>query len=275
MDQDQSIYIDLDKIFKTKAPSIYKKTPRFLISYLKRKVHLDEINNIIRYADGAEGVDFMKKTVEYFGIKLNIQGLDKIPQDGHYIFASNHPLGGLDGICLSTVIGDKFDNKVKYIVNDLLYNIKPLQNIFIPVNKIGSQSKSSIASQVEAFSSDNQIITFPAGLCSRRQNGEIKDLEWKKTFITKAIENKRDVVPVFFEGRNSNFFYRFANLRQRLGIKFNLEMLFLPDEMFKCKDRTFNIIFGQPVPYTFFDHTKNPKEWAQLVKEESYKLAKK
>ena len=200
--------------------------------------------------------------------------MDNIPKEGRYIFASNHPLGGLDGICLSAVIGEKFDKKIKYVVNDVLYFIRNLQPIFLPVNKYGRQSKQATVNMQDAYGSDDQIITFPAGLCSRKSKGKIYDLDWQKNFITKAIESKRDVVPVYFDGQNSNFFYRFANIRKMSGVKFNVELILLPDEMFKNKNSGFSIIFGQPIPYAFFDESRSVAQWAEYVKEKSYALAK-
>lgn len=268
----EPFFIDLDNILRSKAPKLYGKIPTFALNWLKRKVHLNELNDILRvYADD-EGVDFARSCVGYFNLNLNVTGLDAIPGDGRFIFASNHPLGGLDGICLSAIIGDRFDKKIKYIVNDVLYYIRNLQSIFIPVNKYGKQTKEQTAMSAEAFASDNQIITFPAGMCSRRKNGEIRDLQWMKSFIQKAVESKRDVVPVYFGAENSKFFYRFANIRECLGIKFNIELVFLPDEMFKNKNQTFSVIFGDPIPYTVFDDTKTLRQWAEYVKEIVYNL---
>ncbi|WP_029905129.1 1-acyl-sn-glycerol-3-phosphate acyltransferase [Prevotella sp. 10(H)] len=270
----EPLILDLDKILEEKAPKIYNKIPRFVINYLKRKIHIDELNEILRIYADREGVDFMTSVVGYFNLTLNVEGLDDIPKDGRFIFASNHPLGGLDGICLSAVIGEKYDKKIKYVVNDVLYFIRNLQPIFLPVNKYGRQSKQATVTLNEAYESDDQIITFPAGICSRREKGRIYDLQWQKNFILKAIESKRDIVPVYFDGKNSNFFYRFANIRKKLGIKFNIELIFLPDEMFKNKNNEFSIIFGEPIPYTFFDDSRNASQWAEYVKEKSYNLAK-
>lgn len=266
--------LDLDKVLAEKAPKIYNKVPRFAINYLKQKIHLDELNEILTIYADKYGVDFMQAVVGYFNLTLETSGLENIQDDKKYIFVSNHPLGGLDGICLSAVIGERFDKKIKYVVNDVLYFIKNLQPIFLPVNKYGRQSKQATSSLNEAYESDNQIITFPAGLCSRQKNGKILDLDWQKNFILKAVESGRDVVPVYFEGKNSNFFYRFANIRKRLGIKFNIELILLPDEMFKNKNKSFSITFGEPIPYTFFDNSKSAMQWAQYVKEKSYNLAK-
>ncbi|MFR9165550.1 MAG: 1-acyl-sn-glycerol-3-phosphate acyltransferase [Dysgonomonas sp.] len=266
--------IDLDAVVKEKAPGIYNKLPKFVLSYLKKKIHQDELNEILTIYADKDGVDFMSSVIGYFKLNLKVIGLDKIDKNGRYIFASNHPLGGLDGICLSAIVGERFDKKIKYPVNDFLLYIRNLRSIFIPINKHGSQSKDAANQMNEAFESDNQIITFPAGLCSRKINGKIVDLEWKKMFIQKAVETKRDVIPVYFQAANSNFFYRFANIRKALGIKFNVEMVFLPDEMFKNKGKTFVVIFGEPIPWQTFDKSKSQKEWAQTVKSTAYALSR-
>lgn len=269
---DKPFLIDLDKVLEAKAPKLAKRTPQFIINYVKRKVHVDELNHILTIFADKKGVDFMNSVVDYFNLTLDINGLENIPNEGRYIFASNHPLGGLDGICLSSIIGNKYDKKIKYIVNDILYYIENLKPIFLPINKHGAQAKQAIKETSEAFLSDNQIITFPAGMCSRKQKSQIVDLEWKKSFIQKAIESQRDIVPIYFEAKNSNFFYKFANVRKFLGIKFNIEMILLPDEMFKNKGKIFSITFGKPIPYSTFDKSKTASQWAEYVKDIAYNL---
>lgn len=265
--------LDLDKVFKGKAPKLYAKTPSFVINYLKRKVHIDELNEILTIYADKYGVDFMEAVVGYFDLKLHVEGLDKIKNEDRYVFVSNHPLGGLDGICLSAIIGKKFDKKIKYLVNDILYYIKNLQPIFVPVNKYGKQAKDKAKAIHDAYASDDQIITFPAGMCSRKMKGKIIDLDWHKSFIQKATETKRDIVPIYFNAHNSNFFYRFANYRKTLGIKFNAEMLFLPDEMFKNKHQTFTVIVGEPIKWETLDKSKTPQQWTDEIRQITYNLA--
>lgn len=265
-------YIDVENILKTKAPSIARKVPRFLLNYLIRIVHQDELNYILTRYHDKDGVAFMQELIHYFDLHLELYGEENIPTEGRHIFASNHPLGGLDGICLSALVGERFDGNIRYPVNDLLLFIPNLRSIFIPVNKHGKQAKSTAVVTDEAYASDNQIITFPAGLCSRKIKGEITDLEWKKSFIQKAIAYQRDIVPIYFEGRNSNFFYNLARLRVGLGIRMNYEMLYLADELFKSKHATYKIYFGEPIPWQTFDQNKKPAEWAEWVKEISYGL---
>lgn len=265
--------VDIDRILRDKSPKYYKRIPTFLINYLKRTVHQDDINGILERNQGLEGVEFMRALIEKeFKLSLQTEGEDHIPDEGNFIFASNHPLGGLDGICLSAILGEKYKGKIQYLVNDVLYYIDPLKPIFVPINKYGSQAKDSARAINEAYASDNQIITFPAGLCSRKQNGIIRDPEWMKNFIIKAIEYKRDIIPVHFSGRNSNFFYNFANLRKKLGIKFNIELIYLPHEMFKNSGQLFTITFGKPISWQTFDKSKTPAEWAQFVKEYVYSM---
>ena len=274
MIQEGITQIDIKQVLRQKAPSAARKIPGFMVDHLIRTVHQDELNEILRRYHDKDGVAFMQELIGYFDLNLELVNEENIPAEGRYIFASNHPLGGLDGICLSAIIGGRFDGKIRYLVNDLLLYLSNLRSIFVPINKHGAQGKKNAELIEKAYASDNQIITFPAGLCSRKQNGKIQDTEWKKSFIQKAVEYRRDIVPVFFEGRNSNFFYCLANMRKALGIKMNYEMIYLPDEMFKSKHKTYSIHFGKPIPWQTFDSSRKPAEWAEWVKEIVYNLKK-
>ena len=274
MIQEGITQIDIKQVLRQKAPSAARKIPGFMVDYLIRTVHQDELNEILRRYHDKDGVAFMQELIGYFDLNLELVNEENIPAEGRYIFASNHPLGGLDGICLSAIIGGRFDGKIRYLVNDLLLYLSNLRSIFVPINKHGAQGKKNAELIEKAYASDNQIITFPAGLCSRKQNGKIQDTEWKKSFIQKAVEYRRGIVPVFFEGRNSNFFYCLANMRKALGIKMNYEMIYLPDEMFKSKHKTYSIHFGKPIPWQTFDSSRKPAEGAEWVKEIVYNLKK-
>ncbi|MDR3118682.1 MAG: 1-acyl-sn-glycerol-3-phosphate acyltransferase [Mediterranea sp.] len=272
MTDDSLFLIDVDRILREKAPKYYAYIPRFIVSYLKRIIHQEEINVFLKDAKDKVGVDFLKASLDFLDTKIEAEGLENLPKEGLFTFVSNHPLGGQDGVAIGYVLGNHYNGKVKYLVNDLLMNLKGLAPLCIPINKTGKQGK-DFPMMVEAgFKSDNQLIMFPAGLCSRRQKGVIRDLKWSKTFITKSVQAQRDVVPVYFEGRNSDFFYKLANLCKRLGIKFNLAMLYLADEMFKNRHKTFTVTFGKPIPWQTFDQSKTPARWAAYVKEEVYKL---
>jgi Putative hemolysin len=202
----------------------------------KKIIHQTELNQILENNRDTQGAEFAKKTLEYLNVKCNIiyKNKEALSKDKRYIFVSNHPLGGLDGLILISEMGRDF-NEIKFVVNDLLMHIEPLKPVFVPVNKHGKMGKEYGMLINDAYSSNAQILYFPSGLCSRLIKGEIKDLEWKKNFIKQAKKYNRDIVPVHFSGRNSNFFYRLAKFRKFLGIKFNFEMIFLPDEMIKQK----------------------------------------
>ncbi len=270
----EPLRIDIEKIVKAKAPKHAKKIPGFLFRYLKRTIHQDEINSTLIKLNGLEGVEFADGLLDHLNVKANVTGLENIPAEGRFIFASNHPLGALDGVTLIQFFGHHYHGKIKFLVNDLLMNIQPLGPVFLPINKYGSQAKESSSQINAAHEGDEQILIFPAGICSRLQQGEIKDLEWKKTFITKAVQCQRDIIPIYFDGKNSNFFYRFAQFRKWIGLKFNIELIYLPDEMFSSKNKTFNIHIGKPIPWQTFDQSKSAKEWAQIVKEQVYQIKK-
>ena len=272
MADDSLFLIDIDKVIREKAPKYYKYIPRFVVSYLKRIVHQEELNVFLRDSKDKVGVDFLKACLEFLDANIVVKGEENLPKEGLYTFVSNHPLGGQDGVALGYILGSFYNGKVKYMVNDLLMNLQGLAPLCIPINKTGKQAK-DFPRMVEAgFASDDQLIMFPAGLCSRRQNGVIRDLDWKKTFIVKSVQTHRDVVPIHFEGRNSNFFYNLANICKFLGIKVNIAMLYLADEMLKNRHKTFTVTIGKPISWQTFDKSKTPAEWAAYVKDIVYKL---
>ena len=272
MADDSLFLIDIDKVLREKAPKYYKYIPRFAVSYLKRIVHQEELNVFLRDSKDKVGVDFLKACLEFLDANIVVKGEENLPKEGLYTFVSNHPLGGQDGVALGYILGSFYNGKVKYMVNDLLMNLQGLAPLCIPINKTGKQAK-DFPRMVEAgFASDDQLIMFPAGLCSRRQNGVIRDLDWKKTFIVKSVQTHRDVVPIHFEGRNSNFFYNLANICKFLGIKVNIAMLYLADEMLKNRHKTFTVTIGKPISWQTFDKSKTPAEWAAYVKDIVYKL---
>ena len=271
----ETFKIDIDKVLQSKMGTRTKWVPRFVVNWLKRIVHQDEINRFIEQEGDKQGVEWIEDALTYLDTKIVVEGAENLPDASdprRYTFVSNHPLGGLDGLALGVVIGRKYEGQVKYLVNDLLMNLHGLAPLFIPINKTGKQSRNFPAIVEAGFSSDNHIIMFPAGLCSRRTNGVIRDLEWKKTFVTKSVETQRDVVPIYFEGRNSDFFYRLANISKALGIKFNIAMLFLADEMFKNQHNTFTVRIGKPIAWQTFDKSKSPMEWAEYVKQQVYAM---
>jgi len=270
-DKNDILSIDVKKVIAGKAGSKARLVPNFIINYLKRIVHQDEINGLLYKYHDKTGVDFAKAVLSDMGISYNIHHDTLTDLNRRYIFVSNHPLGGLDGMVLISYLGDKFGD-LKFVVNDLLMHIKPLEPIFVPINKYGKMRQENAKRIFEAYNSDAQILNFPAGLCSRKIKGEITDLKWKKSFISKAIECERDIVPIFFSGRNSNFFYRLANIRKALRIKFNIETLYLPDEMFRQNGCTFDIYMGEPIPYTHLKDGRSAAEWTQIIRERCYVL---
>lgn len=285
---EQDFTLDLDKIIRDNAGSKAKFIPKFVVSWLKKTIHQDEMNEFLTTdAKGKYGMDFLDACVKYLRMNLKVRtnidgivtdGLDAIPdnEEGrYYTIVSNHPLGGLDGIALGSVVCHKYDSKMVYLVRGLLMNLKGLAPLCIPINTAGPQSRDFPKMVEAAFKAEKNIVMFPAGLCSRKQNdGSIKDIVWKKTFITKSVQYHHDVIPVHFSGSNSNKFYNIARWCKKLHIKVNIAQLYLVDEMYKNAGKDFTVTFGKPIPWQTFDKSKTHYEWAQWVREKVYELDK-
>jgi 1-acyl-sn-glycerol-3-phosphate acyltransferase len=263
--------IDVEQILYSKNPALKKVVPGFIVRYLKRIVHQDELNEFLKSAGNLRDAEFIKAGLEFFNISYNVSCKENIPVSGRYIFVSNHPLGGLDGLVFINELS-KYFKDLKFPVNDILMNIRNLSGVFLPINKHGGQDREAVRMIEEAYASESQILYYPAGLCSRKKKGIVMDLQWHKSFISKSVQYKRDIVPAYFSGRNSNFFYNLSNIRNFLGIKANIEMLYLADELFRQKGKTIDLVFGKSIPWQTFDKSKAAPEWAEWVKGKSYEL---
>jgi len=261
----QKKFIDIDKVLKDKAPALKKWMPGFVLKWLKRKLHEDEINIIMHELKDDVELTFNAKGLARLGANIESVNKHHVPETGAIIVAANHPLGGLDGMALIKAVGEVRQD-VRFFVNDVLLSLKNYGSVFVGINKVGSTSARSLRSMEDILNSTDAVLFFPAGLVSRKIDEKIIDLEWKKSFVTQAIDHKRMIVPTFIEGENSKFFYRFANLRKKVGIKVNIEMLFLPDEMFKQKGQTIKIHFGKPFDPSILDSSKTHRAWASVIK---------
>lgn len=262
--------IDIERVIAGKNPRLLKLIPRFLINYLKRILHQDQLNEALYRHRNEQGLEFVAAILKELKVNVVVKGESNLISADRYVAVSNHPLGGLDGMALMLAIG-KIRNDFVVPSNDFLMHLPNMRSLFIPVNKHGSNAE-NIVQFNNAFSSEKAILYFPAGLCSRKIKGNIVDLEWKKTFLSKAKKFNRDIIPVHISGRNSNFFYNMANLRKWLGLKANIEMLYLVDEMFRQNSKDIVITFGKPIPHSTFDKRMNDNKWTALIREHVYKL---
>lgn len=263
-------FIDIREVFQKKNSTLLNILPRFVIQYLRRIIHEEDLNAFFLRNKGNSGIVHVGNILEEFGTSIKARGQENIPKKGRAVVASNHPFGGLDGLVLMKTTAEVRPD-IKIPANDILMNLPSSEEMFIPINKHGSNAD-NVKVFNENFASDALMLFFPAGLVSRKRKGVISDLEWKKTFISKAKQHKRDIIPTHMDGRNSNFFYNIANLREKLGVKSNFEMLYLVNEMYKQQGKTIHITFGKPIPYQTFDKRMTYAKWAEKVKEHVYIL---
>lgn len=265
--------IDITSVLRQKAPGLARRLPRFVVEWLRRTVHEQDINHILASYWDLPPQEFIRACFREWQVTYSAQGLDRLDSSGRYLFVANHPFGGMDGMMLADKLIDRFGD-ARVVVNDLLMHVEPLRPLWIPVNKHGSQNSDYARRFDEAFAGDLPILTFPAGLCSRRTGGRVADLEWKVSFLKKAAASGREIVPVFVEGRLSDFFYRVDRIRKALGIRFNIEMLWLPDEMFSQQGNHFRIVVGEPVPMQELRRFGSLREQAEEIRRKTYFLEK-
>lgn len=262
--------IDIEQVIASKSERFLKIVPRVLIRYLRRIIHQDELNVGLTTLAETRDLDFFDGALELLGVSATVRGEERLPDNGRCICVSNHPLGGLDGMLLAAFLGKRYAG-IKIPANDLLLNLPTIERLFIAVNKHGSNRENRAALEA-AYAGDETLLHFPAGLCSRRTGARIKDVVWQKSFIRRARRYRRDIVPIHFAGHNSSFFYGLANLRKRLGIGFNIEMLYLVDEMFKQRGRDFEITVGHPISWRVFDKRLDDWAWARQLRRHIYRL---
>lgn len=275
MTTDDSLHIDLDAVIRKRLPRQYRYIPRFLIRRLEKIIRQDGLNRLLDNNRGKSGPDFCAGVLNDLNVSYRIHGAENLPDssDRRFVIVSNHPLGALDGIAMIDLVNRRYGSPIRFVVNDLLTAITPLADVFVPINKHGRQSREASVDVEKAFASDDPVIMFPAGLCSRRgDDGEIRDLEWHKMFVNKCAAYRRDIIPVYFDGRNSSFFYNFARIRARLGLKFNIEMIFLPGEVFKAGDSCFDIYVGNRIDHNTLHSGKSAGAEASRIRNIVYGL---
>ncbi|RLD46814.1 MAG: glycerol acyltransferase [Bacteroidetes bacterium] len=263
-------FIDIPNLIKEKNPTLYKYLPNFLIRLLERIVHVDGFNHYIYKWRDEFGIDWAKRAIKDFEVEITVTGLENVPKSGNQMVVANHPLGGFDGIAMMATIGP-FRPDIKAPVNDILLKLPGMKHMLVPINK-HSKDVESLKLLTAAFAGNDMLLFFPAGLVSRKQKEGIRDLEWKHAFIAKSVEYKRDILPVFIDAYNSSFFYNFAYWRKKLGIKANIEMIFLPGEVFKQKKSKIAIHFGEVIPHTTFDKSKSKRKWAEWIRNHIYEI---
>ncbi|PHR28164.1 MAG: glycerol acyltransferase [Fluviicola sp.] len=267
-------FIDIEKVIAEKNPAVLKWMPSVILNYLKNVMHQDEMNDFLELHKDKQDEVFCQAVVDYMNLTVEVVGLEKIPKDERIVLVMNHPLGGMDAMILITALNER-RNDLKFIVNDILMNLTSMSGMFVGVNKIGNQMSGTRQRIYELFESDSCVCVFPAGLVSRRVNGVIQDLEWKKTFVTNARKFDRKVIPIHIEGHLSNFFYNLSNLRTKLGVKANIEMLYLSNEMFKQSGRHIKFIVGDAIdPAILYNTEKTEHDIAQEIRGMVYDLAK-
>jgi len=268
--------IDVNALLKSKMGNKANKIPKFIVNWLQRIIHQDEVNSILWDNKNLSGIEWVDSILKTLKMNVEVKGIENLPlsnDEKRYTFCSNHPLGGPDGLLIAQLLGHQYNGNIRLLVNDLLLNLPGLAPLCVPVNTVARKSNRGTSEAINnAFNDGYNMFFFPAGLCSRKINGKIQDLPWTKTFLVKSIQYKRDIVPMHISGRNSDRFYRIASLCKMIHSPVNVAMLYLADELFRNTNKTFTITIGKPIPWQTFDKSKTPLQWAEYVRNKVYEL---
>lgn len=263
--------IDVEQLITERYPD--RKMPKFVIRLLRKIACEDKINKLFASAPGKKNLEFIDACMKYLNVACHVVGEENLPDDERrFIFVSNHPQGGIEAICIAYVLGHIYNSKIKFYANELLTVLDPLKEMFLPIFKHKRQGKENSRIINDFYKTDNHLVTFPAGVTSYKKKGKIIDHEWRKSFITAAVRHQRDVVPMYFQARNSDFFYCIENFRKRIGFPVNFEVLFFASEFFKQQGNAFTLFIGKPVRWEVFDTSRSHKEWADEIRNVVFNL---
>ena len=239
--------IDVQKEIEKKFPNINKKQnflKKSLFKVAKKIVHEDSINKFLKQNSHLKGFEFVDAVLDYFDFDYTVSSndLQNIPSSGKVVIIANHPLGGLDALCLLRLIS-QVRKDVRIVANDFLVGFDALNSLLIPIdNYKRRQSKKDIKKIYEALNNEEAVIIFPAGEVSRATTKGIKDPTWSKGFLNFAQNTSAPILPIFLDAKNSRTFYTISVINKTFST------LLLSNEMFKKKSKRINIKIGQIIP---------------------------
>ncbi|WP_298749574.1 lysophospholipid acyltransferase family protein [uncultured Arcobacter sp.] len=239
--------VDVENEIKKKFPKINLESSfinKSLIKIAKKVVHEESINEFLQANAHKKGFEFVDAVLDNFDFDYTVSSNDvqNIPSSGKVVIIANHPLGGLDALCLLKLVG-KVRKDVKIVANDFLAGIEALSSLFVPIDNYKKrQSKKDIKAIYDTLNSGEAIIIFPAGEVSRATPKGIKDPAWNKGFLNFAQHCNAPILPILVDGKNSKLFYTISILNKTFST------LLLSNEMFKKKSKKISIKIGQIIP---------------------------
>src|SRR5574344_997182 len=236
--------IDIEKEIEKKFPKIKEKTNFlffFLFKIAKKIVHEDSISKFLSQNSHLKGFDFVDAVLDYFDFDYTVSSndLQNIPTTGKVVIIANHPLGGLDALCLLKLVGS-VRKDVKILANDFLSSFEALNSLLIPIDNFkDKQTKESIKRVYESLNNNEALIIFPAGEVSRATPKGVVDKAWSKGFLNFAKNSNAPILPIYLDAKNSKTFYTIYLLNKTFST------LILSNKMFNKKSKNIKIKIGQ------------------------------
>ena len=209
---------------------------------------LRKINKVFDSAADYQGCEFAEQILKTLNVTYTVEQsqLDCIPKEGGFVVVSNHPFGGIEGVMLYAAIA-KVRPDFKVMANFLLSRIPNFKDVFFSVNPFSENPewKSSVGGvkgAINHLAEGKGLGVFPAGEVSRYHGHDYpEDLPWSKS-IARIIKNAGvPVIPVFWEGKNSKWFYFVDKINEMLGTAR------LPRELLNKHDKQITLQIGKPI----------------------------
>ena len=236
-------------------------------------LRLGKINRLFDGAADYQGREFADHLLENMNISIDVapEQLENIPKEGGFIVVSNHPFGAIEGVMLLSAIA-KVRPDFKVMANFILSHIPNLKECFFAVNPFekNPEWKSSVGGikgSIQHVAGGNGLGVFPAGEVSRYHGHDYpEDLPWS-TSIARIIKNAGvPVIPVFWQGRNSRWFYAIDKIHPMLGTAR------LTKELINKQGQCFKLQIGKPILSAEIQAYENPKDLAAYLRSRSYAL---
>lgn len=203
------------------------------------------MSDIVADMSGPEAMSFVSTMLN---LQLDITGLDRIPRQGPFILAANHPTGIADGVAVYDLVKARRPDIAIFTNRDAVRVARRFDEVLIPVewredHKSREKTKETLIRTAEAFEEGKSVVLFPSGRIAYWADDQLNERPWQATLVTLARRYKVPIVPVHVRSRNSGLFYLFSRISSELR---DMTVFY---ELLNKSGTGFGLSVGKPIPH--------------------------